>query len=126
MRDALRAMDKAGISYAPVVDGEGVAVGIFSISRLLESALPVSLDMGGMNVSLQSAPGIARRLEKYMEGRVSDIMQRPFRALHSDTPLETAIRWLRENGEPVTVVQGETGMFAGVITDESVLAVLGG
>lgn len=125
VEEALKAMHKASISYAPVLDDEGVVVGIFSLSRLLESALPVSLDLGGVSVPIESAPGMTKRLRKYMSGQVADVMQRPFRALHPDMPVETAIRWLREGGEPVSVVEKETGAFVGVITDESVLAALG-
>ena len=130
VEQALQTLRKAGLSFAPVVEDDGSLAGLFSISRLLENVLPVSVavGMGGsggnVNVTIPSAPGMAKRLQKFRQSKVSEMMQRPLRAVHQNTPLEVAVRHVREMGEPAAVVDPDTGEFVGIVTENSILEAL--
>jgi len=129
VEQALKDMKKSGLFFAPVVDSDGTLVGLFSVSRLLENTLPVSVALAsggaaGVNVMVPSAPGMAKRLQKYRGARVSEMMQRQFGVVDPDMSLESAVRLIRETGEPAVVVDGPSGAFQGVVTAESVLEAL--
>ncbi len=125
-------MRKNGVTLVPVIDSDQTLVGVFSFGILLEDTLPVSLAMGGrggsedspINVRIPAAPGMVKRLQRSMTAPVSALMQKPRNVVHPDTPLESAIREIREAGGPVPVVERETNKFVGFVSDESVLAAL--
>lgn len=127
---ALAALKKAGATFAPVLEDDGTLAGLFSVGRVLENTLPVSVAVavGGegaaMNVTIPSAPGMAKRFQKYRQGTVSEMMQRPARAVYPDTPLDAAVRHIRENGEPAAVIDPATGSFIGIVTENSILEAL--
>lgn len=124
----LAALKKADISFAPVLEDDGTLAGVFSLSRLLENTLPVSVAVAGggsvMNVTIPAAPGMVKRLQKYRLSKVSELMQRPARVFHPDTALDAAVHHVRGEGEPAIVVHPETGAFQGIITDNSILEAL--
>lgn len=130
VEQALAAMKKAGMTFAPVLEEDGTLAGVFSVGRVLENILPVSVAVavGGegaaMNVMIPSAPGMAKRFQKYRRGTVSEMMQRAPQVVHPDTPLDTVIRHVQESGEPATVVDSSTGAFVGIITENSILEAL--
>lgn len=126
---ALKDMKKNKASFAPVVE-DGELVGVFSLGRVLQNTLPVSVTLGGEGralggrpVRIPAAPGLGRRLQKSMTGTVAEIMERSVAAVTPDTPLEAAIRHIAQRAEPVCVVDGG-GAFLGVVTDETVMAAL--
>lgn len=122
--DALQILKKAGIRHAPVLGEGGTLEGIFSVTRVLENSLPVSLASGtGVPVTIPSAPGMSVRLRRITNDIVAHVMNRQVRAVHPDTPIETSVRLLAEGG-PVPVLDRESGEFLGLVTDESVLAAL--
>jgi len=123
IEQAVTDMKKSGVTFAPVVENDGTLAGLFSFSRLLENTLPVSVAVGGegssMNVTIPSAPGMAKRLQKYRLSSVAEMMQRGLRAVHGDTALDVAVRHVRETGEPAAVVDPDTGAFMGLVTERS-------
>lgn len=123
---ALAEMKKAKAVFAPVVE-DGALVGVFSFSRLLTAALPVSvalgLEGGGSSVRIPTAPGLGRRLQRAMGGTVAELMDRHVMAVALDAPLQAAIRHLATRAEPVCVAEAD-GTFRGVVTEEGILAAL--
>jgi CBS domain-containing protein len=129
----IKSMRNSGVSIIPVVDADNALVGVFSFGILLEDTMPVSLAVGGgggedapppMNVRIPAAPGMVKRLKRSMMSPVSALMQRPRNVVHPDTPLESAIREIREAGGPVPVVEPKTNEFVGFVSDESLLDAL--
>lgn len=123
---ALGVMKKANIDMAPVVDGTGGVIGIFSLKTLLENLLPVSINLKDgtqlSGVTLGAAPGIAKRLKKVFPLKVSDLMERQFTAVYPDTPLWEGVSQLVQNGgRPVFVIEPKSGRPLGVITTQSAL-----
>lgn len=130
VEQALQILKKASVTFAPVLEEDGTLVGLFSISRLLENTLPVSVAIGAggagnvMNITIPSAPGMVKRLQKYRLSKISEMMQRPSQAVHQNTPLDVAVRYVREMGEPAAVVDPDTGIFVGIVTENSILDAL--
>lgn len=123
---ALDALRKAGVSYAPVIEGKALA-GWFSVRGVLESAISVSVNvsdrMAGVKVALPNAPGMDMRLKKVLAGRVEDIMERP-EPLRQQESLDSAVKIIAERGEPAAAVADDSGLFLGVVTGESALHAL--
>lgn len=128
VEQALKELKKSGASFAPVVDKDKILLGVFSVSRVLQDVLPVSVSVGEegsmRNVHIPAAPGMAKRLQKHQTTLVSDIMDRQPPTVSPETPLEVAIRHVRAKGEPVAVVDAQSGQFKGVVSDESLLETL--
>ncbi len=124
----LKEMQKAGAVCVPVLDAQNIVIGLFSINILLEETLPVALAVGPddarINVTIPSAPGITKRLQKLMNTPVSDVMRRAFQTVGQDSPLESAIRAVCGQGAPVIVANPSDNSFLGMITDETLLAAL--
>lgn len=130
VEQALSVLGKAGVTFAPVLEDGCALAGVFSVGRLLENTLPVSVAVGAgdggnvVNVMVPSAPGMAKRLQKYRNAKISEMMQRPVRTVHRDMPLEAAVRYIRETGEPAAVVDPDTGAYIGIVTETSILDAL--
>lgn len=121
---ALALMKKENIDAAPVVDKNGILMGVFSIRILMKNLLPVSVVMNDglqLDVAVRAAPGIAKRLKKAAFLKVGDIMERKVMAVNPETPTWEGINHLVQNGGPLLVVESETGKLTGVITYQSAL-----
>lgn len=121
---ALQRMKKEEIEAAPVVDKDGKLVGLFSIQGLMKSLLPVSVAMAdgiNLNISLQAAPGIAKRLKKTESMTVADVMEKKITSVQPETPTWEGVNILVQKGAPLMVVERETGRLSGVITFQSAL-----
>jgi CBS-domain-containing membrane protein len=118
----LGAMKKAKAQYAPVVEKNGVLVGLFSYEILLKNLLPVSVAMADgirLDVTVRAAPGIAKRLKKVYHLPVSELMERKAHAVHPDTPTWEGINLLAMYGAPILVVDSETTKLVGMMTEET-------
>lgn len=110
--------------YAVVIDDEGVLVGYISHRVILKNLLPVSVaahDGLDLNVTVNAAPGTAKRLKAIKPLAVSEIMQRKFTALHPETPTWEGVNALVKYNEPVFVVEPGTNKYIGVMNEHSVL-----
>ncbi|MGB4057187.1 MAG: CBS domain-containing protein [Alphaproteobacteria bacterium] len=125
--DALAAMKKSDADIAPVTDENGATVGILSLKIIFENLLPLSVDTGGSigGVHLGAGPGIAKRLNKILPLKVSDLMERKFSSLHPDTPLWEAVNSLvQNNGAPILVIEPKSGKTLGLLSAQSTFAEL--
>lgn len=124
---ALEFMAQRGVDYAPVLNDDGQPVGLFSYRGLLKNILPVSVSMGGganMDLTVRAAPGMAKRLKKVGVVSVSEVMDRKFGIVYPDTPTWEGINILTAQGQPLLVVDRETGKLQGMVNHQSALAEL--
>lgn len=107
-----------------VVAKDGTLEGLLSIKVLLQNLLPVSVSMADglqMDITVQAAPGIAKRLKKVEPLHVSEIMTRKVHIVYPETALWEGVNLLVQYGAPLVVVEGETKKFVGLITFQSAL-----
>lgn len=122
---ALKAMKKAKVEYAPVVDADGIIAGLFSYKILMKNLLPVSVAMSDgiqLDVQIQAAPGIAKRLRNVQLLSVETLMERQdFPIVYPETPTWEGVNVLVQTGLPLTVVEPQTQKYIGFITQTSLL-----
>lgn len=123
VEDALKAMKKAKTSYAPVVDEKGIIAGLFSYKILMKNLLPVSVPMNDgtqLDVQIQSAPGIAKRLRNVQLITIDTLMERKeFPIVYPETPVWEGVSMMVKANLPLTVVEPETQKYGGFITQQS-------
>ncbi len=128
VEDILKKMKKAKTEYAPVLDQDGVLIGLTSYSILMKNILPVSVSLGEeaqVDVNLSAAPGIAKRLKNSMLLTAETFMERKnFPIVYPDTPIWEGVKLIAQTGLPVTVIDPETQKYIGFITQSSMLAEL--
>lgn len=121
---ALKAMKKAGAEYAPVTE-DGVIVGLLSYQIIMKNLLPVSVAMSDgiqLDVQIQAAPGIAKRLRNVLPLTVDALMERKdFPVVYPETPTWEGVNMLVQTGLPLTVIDPETQKYIGLITQTSLL-----
>lgn len=117
-------MKKAGAEYAPVTE-EGVIVGLLSYQIIMKNLLPVSVAMSDgtqLDVQIQAAPGIAKRLRNVMLLSIDTLMERKdFPVVYPETPTWEGVNMMVQTGLPLTVVDPETQKYIGLITQTSLL-----
>ncbi len=124
---ALKELQKKQLDAAPVVDHDGIIVGIFSISGVMQNLLPVSVAMSNgiqLDVTVRAAPGIAKRLKKVYPLPVSDLMERKFHAVYPQTPIWEGVNMLVTHGAPIFIVENENKKFIGILDFHTALAEL--
>lgn len=122
---ALKDMKKAKVEYAPVLDEEGIIVGLLSYHILMKNLLPVSLTMKDgvqMDVNIPAAPGIAKRLRNVLLLTVDTVMERKnFPVVYPETPIWEGVHMMVQTGLPLTVIDPESQKYIGFITQTSLL-----
>lgn len=125
VEDALKAMKKAKVEYAPVVDADGIIAGLFSYQILMKNLLPVSVAMSDgtqLDVQIKAAPGIAKRLRNVQLLSVDNMMERKeFPIVFPETPTWEGVNVLVQTGLPLIVVDPQTQKYMGFITQTSLL-----
>ena len=119
----LKSIEKGKVRAASVVDDDGQFVGIFSLKILLKNLIPVSVAMSDgvqIDIKVQAAPGIAKRMGKVMPLPVSDLMDRKPVTVLPDDPIWEGVSQLTKSGEPLCVVD-DKGKYLGMITYESLV-----
>jgi len=127
VEDVLKAMKKAKVSHACVVDKDGALLGLFSYGGLIRNIMPVSVPTADglvLDVKVRAAPGIAKRLQKAYPLPVEQFMERKVRFVNPETPIWEGVSYLIQYGAPLLVVDTESNKPMGFITEESALAEL--
>ena len=123
VEDALKALHKQKISVAPVVDDNGILVGLFSMRSLLKNLIPVQVAMNDgvtMDIKVGAAPGVAKRLQKVKPLKVLEIMERKVETVRPDDPIWEGVSCLTKQDDPVAVVD-ESHKFVGLMTHASMI-----
>lgn len=127
VEEVLDLMVKKKADFVAVADGQGALEGYFSHRVLLRNLLlvPVSMTDGlQLDIKINAAPGVAKRLKKIGTVPVGDLMERKPRIVGPDTPTWEGIGQILTHGEPVLVVDPATRKLLGIITESSAVAEL--
>ncbi len=120
----LKAMRKAKVPAVAIVDDENILLGVFSMKVLLRNLIPVSIAMADgvqIDVTVQAAPGVAKRLSNVMPLNVEDVMDRKPCTVSPDSAIWVGVGLLIKNGMPLCVVD-EASKFHGFVTYESLVS----
>ena len=119
----LARLSKHSLRCVPVIDDEGVLVGLFCLNKVLENLLPVAVTMPDglqrLNFVVGAAPGIAKRLNKLKSKNISEVMDEDMYVVHPTTQSWEAIRLMVRYGSPIPVVEKDTGKLCGLISEQS-------
>ncbi|RLE31006.1 histidine kinase [Candidatus Acetothermia bacterium] len=108
-------MEQSGLSSLPVLDDEGVLVGVISEKDLIRAALPGYLEMLHSASFLPNLNQLSRRLKEMAGEPVSKYMHSDVISVHpDDEDLQIADTLIRHELKQVPVVDGE-GHLVGVI-----------
>tara|TARA_B100000959_G_scaffold277988_1_gene335497 strand:+ start:1380 stop:1847 length:468 start_codon:yes stop_codon:yes gene_type:complete len=125
---AIDFMIEKHVGLAPVVDKDGVFVGLLSGNRLMHFMLPKTLSMmrGKKYASyLRESKGeLQERLNELRKKTIGDLLDRNVTVAYPDTGLVDAILNLSERQYVVPVVERETNKLLGAISFFTVLNVL--
>jgi CBS domain-containing protein len=127
VEDALKILDKHKIDTLPVVEEDGLFLGLFGRRILMKNLLPVSVAMSDgiqLDVKIPAAPGIARRLKKVMPLPIHEFADRKVPYVHPEMALWQCVSLIVQYGAPLPVLETETKKFIGLISDESALSEL--
>lgn len=123
--EAMAIYKKENIRSLPVVDDNGKLVGLMGLRHVLLNLLPKSVTMDDgvrrLDFIMDAAPGIAKRLKKTLPLKVEDIMDKNPTVLERDTSLWEAVRVMAKHGSPLSIVDAETGNFAGMVSRQTLL-----
>ncbi|MCB1539072.1 MAG: CBS domain-containing protein [Rhodospirillales bacterium] len=128
VKDAMALMSGHGLRTLPVMDGHGRFVGMFGLNVLLDNLLPVSVRMQDGLERLDflegASPGVAKRLLKLEKKRVSELMisVADLPTIHAETAIWEGIRMMVVHGSPLAAVDPQTGLFQGLLSEQSVIA----
>lgn len=126
IKQALEIFEKNNIRSLPVIDEGGKLVGLFGLKHVLLNLLPASATMQDglprLDFVMGAAPGIAKRLKKVYNMPVSELMDKNPMVLYPDTSTWEALRVIALHGSPISIVEKDTGNFAGMISRQSLIA----
>ena len=120
----LKEMKKKKQDVAAIVNDKGELEGMFSLTILMKNLLPVSVAMADgvqLDVTVQAAPGIAKRLKKVYPLTIVEVMDRKYKAVYPETSIWEAIQHLVNTNEPLAVIEGENNKYLGFITADSAM-----
>lgn len=124
VEEATALLKKKVIRAAPVLDGEGRLLGMFSFRYILSNLLPVSVTMDdglqNLDFVIGAAPGIAKRLRRLKPQTVGEVLDRKTVVLSPHVPIWEAIRLLVRYGSPLPVIDAD-GVFLGLVTEQSAI-----
>lgn len=108
-------MEQSGLSSLPVLDDEGVLVGVISEKDLIRAALPGNLEMLHSASFLPSLNQLTRRLQEMADHPVSEYMRSDVIFVRpDDEDLQIADTLIRHELKQIPVVD-EQGHLVGVI-----------
>ena len=127
IEDALRLLDEKGIRRAPVVDKDGVLLGMFSSGDLVHKLVPLFVNEGiipSLEFFHGGGPVVAKRLKQIYPDAVEQHMDKHFITINPKTSTLEALRLLGKHGSPLPVVESHSNILLGLISDQSVIEAL--
>lgn len=128
IKESLKVLDENQIRIAPVVDDNGILVGMFSLACFLEDLLPKAAQLidglTGLAFLRDAAPAAAKKIRKFADSPVSEHMNQKFQVVYPKTALMEGMRKLVKFGSPLPIVEKDTGRFIGLISEQSCLIYL--
>jgi predicted transcriptional regulator len=133
VRDAAEFLRRWGMSGAPVLDGHGNAVGVFSLTDLAGHLHNRLLGLPEVDPGAERAQGTGEvipteegfHFEGFDDTRVSDLMTPEIVCVDPDAPIEQAIRTMTDRSIHRVFVRKGDGPLEGVITTMDILRWVG-
>lgn len=123
VESAIAKLKKGKVNSAPVVDDQGMLLGLFSFKGLMRNLVPVSVAMADgikIDIKVGAAPGVARRLANVKPLKVTEVMERKVQSVGPDDPLWEGVSLLTNHGGPLAVVDDQNRLL-GMISYTSML-----
>ncbi len=120
---ALKTIKKEKVRALAIIDDDNKFQGFFSLKTLLKNLIPVSVVMSDglqIDIKVEAAPGIAKRMASAMPLSVFEFMDRKPASVLPDEPIWEGVAKLTKYGEPLCVVD-DKGRYLGMITYESLV-----
>ncbi len=120
---ALKIIKKEKVEAIAIINDNNEFEGIFSFKILLKNLIPISVvtDQGiQIDIKVEAAPGIAKRMAGVMALPVFDLIDRKPTTILPDEPIWEGVAQLTKSGEPLCVVD-DKGKYLGMITYESLV-----
>ncbi len=121
--DALKFIHEKDVRAMPVIDKDGRLVGVFSLSVMLKNLLPAVAKMEDglqkLGFVVGASTGIAKRLQKEQLQTVAETMEKDVTVAHPSTALWEIIRIMVKYGSPVPIIEEDTGIFVGIVSEQS-------
>jgi len=126
--DAVHRMLLHRVSDLPVVDADGMFIGMFQLERLLAALLPaaalVGYGMPDLSFVSDDLAALREKMQAIYSRPVSEFAVMPEHVVHPDTPPLEIVLQLYRGANNVPVVDREDGRLVGVVSARDVLAVL--
>jgi len=118
VEDLAKLLEEHRIGGAPVLDRNGVLVGVVTQSDLVQRSrdleLPPALNILDLHLFLETPSHFKKRLEKLLGGRVKDVMTANPLSLTPDTPVNEIARLMASKGVHTLPVL-EAGKLVGIV-----------
>jgi CBS-domain-containing membrane protein len=118
VEDLAKLLEEHRIGGAPVLDKNGVLVGVVTQSDLVQRSrdleLPPALNILDIHLFLETPSHFKKRLEKLLGGRVKDVMTENPHSVVPDTPVNEIARLMSSQGvHTLPVLEG--GKLVGIV-----------
>lgn len=126
--EAIRSLRKEKLRYMPVVNGDGVLVGVFSALRIMANLLPsvMHLQMGkipqDLNFMHSSLEDFQQRYREMAQRPIGDfIVIKKITYVYPDTSLMEVVNLIHRHQSRIFISERETNKLIGVISIDHLL-----
>ena len=127
VEQALRIIEKHSIRAIPILDENGVFQGMFSAHEVIKSLVPSYMmsDIQSLDFATGASSVLASRLRKVFPSRVGDYVSAETSIkITTKTGTWEALRMLVNHGSPLPIIDPETGVLKGLISEQSAIEAL--
>lgn len=123
--EVINLLNEHKIRWIPIIDQDKKLIGTFCTSQMIQTLLPKSATIEDglqrLGFITGASEDIAEKLHKIRKERVGDHMEKSPVLLRMQTPIIEGFRYLYKHGSPLPVVDGDTGILVGILSDQSAL-----
>lgn len=121
----LALLEENRLRVLPVVDSDGKFLGMFGIQEILEHVVPLAgIYSESIGFAVGAAPDIAERLRSFYDDKAEGYTERNIYKIKPGTHTWEVLRALVKYGSPLPVVDHDTGLFMGLISEQSAMQAL--
>ncbi len=126
--DVIKIFTDKKVRAVPVVDGNGMLLGLITLRIILKNVLPISATMEhgleSLDFLADTTEGAAKKLGKILDKPVADLMDENCVCASTDTSKWEAIRLMVKSNTILPVIDKKTRELKGVMTAQSTLTEL--
>ena len=123
--EVINLLNEHKIRWVPIVDENKRLIGTFCTSQMIQTLLPKSATIEDglqrLGFIIGASEDMAEKLHKIRSQKVAEHMDKTPVLLRAQTPTIEGFRYLHKHGSPLPVVDGETGVLVGILSDQSAL-----